>query len=229
MRLVHLLLLNALTFGFPLAVVAQETECSFAVTHVTVIDCTGAPSKPDMTVIVTGDRIAAVGKAADINVPKGAIIIDASQKFMIPGLWDMHIHVRPFEAPLFIANGVTGVRIMFGRPLDIEASHLVRERATFIPERNVACAPLADEFFDMRMDRDVIRVTTEAEARKAVSSAKKIGFDSVKISSLLRRDLYISVADEAKRVRIPFVTHFGLAVSNRSRVAIGALSQFGYS
>ena len=207
MQRIRLLLLSAFIIGLPLAVFAQETTSTLAFTHVTVIDCTGAPSRPDMTVIVNGDRIAAIGKAADINVPKDAIIIESSHKFMIPGLWDMHTHVRPYEEPLFVANGVTGVRIMFGRPRDIEARRHVRNRQTFIPDRNVACAPLADESFDFRIDRDVIRVTTEAEARKAVSVGKKIGFDSIKISSLLRRDLYIAVADEAKRVGIPFAGH----------------------
>src|SRR4051812_9558161 len=84
-------------------------------THVTVIDLTGAPSKSDITVVVAGNRIAAVGKSGKVRIPKDAQIVDASGKFLIPGLWDMHIHSfteKGWEwlSLLLIANGVTGVR-----------------------------------------------------------------------------------------------------------------------
>ena len=61
-------------------------------THVTVIDVTGAPSKSDMTVIVAGNHITDVGRTGKVRIPKDAQVVDASGKFLIPGLWDMHIH-----------------------------------------------------------------------------------------------------------------------------------------
>jgi len=66
---------------------------SLALTHATVIDATGAPAKQDMTLVITGDRIAALGPAASVRVPPGARVIDATGKFVIPGLWDMHGHL----------------------------------------------------------------------------------------------------------------------------------------
>ena len=62
-------------------------------THVTVIDATGSPAQPDMTVVVTGDRITAVGKSADVRADPKAQVIDGKGKFLIPGLWDMHGHL----------------------------------------------------------------------------------------------------------------------------------------
>ena len=100
---------------------AQTTEIPptrpLVFTHVTVVDVTGAPSKSEMTVIVEGNRIAAIGKTGRVRIPKDAQIVDASGKFLIPGLWDMHTHTLRAERagtffPLFIANGVTGVRDM---------------------------------------------------------------------------------------------------------------------
>ena len=84
-------------------------------THVTLIDATGAEAKPDMTVVIRDGRIAALGKYGKIRPAKSAQIVDASGKFLIPGLWDMHVHEWNKEAffPLFIANGVIGVRDMF--------------------------------------------------------------------------------------------------------------------
>src|SRR5262249_38370473 len=88
-----------------------------AITHVTVIDATGAPPLPDRPVIVEGDRIAAVDTAARAAIPKRAEVIDGSGKFLIPGLWDMHGHLTDAtEAafPLLVMNGVTGVRDLGG-------------------------------------------------------------------------------------------------------------------
>src|SRR5438552_10323240 len=83
--------------------------------HVTVIDVTGGPSKPDMTVVIRGDRISEIGKAGEIVPPPDATVVDASGKFLIPGLWDMHVHgFGRNSLTLFTANGVTGVREMFG-------------------------------------------------------------------------------------------------------------------
>ena len=65
---------------------------TLAITHVTVIDTTGGPARPDMTVVVEGDRIARVAPAASEKVPEGVRTVDGTGKFVIPGLWDMHIH-----------------------------------------------------------------------------------------------------------------------------------------
>jgi predicted amidohydrolase len=85
-----------------------------------VIDATGAPAQPDMTVVVSENHITALGKSNEVAVPTDALVTDASGKFVIPGLWDMHSHVfmrKNKMLPLltlylFIANGVTGVRDM---------------------------------------------------------------------------------------------------------------------
>src|SRR5262245_36210305 len=83
--------------------------------HVTVIDVTGGATKPNMTVVITGDRISEVDEAGKVVAPPGATVVDAAGKFLIPGLWDMHVHWYSRDTlTLFIANGVTGIREMFG-------------------------------------------------------------------------------------------------------------------
>jgi hypothetical protein len=101
---------------------AQELQPprNLAFTHVTVIDITGGPAQLDMTIVVSGNRITAVGKTGQINIPRNALVTDASKQFMIPGLWEMHTHafIRSrksfplYVMYLFFANGVTGVRDM---------------------------------------------------------------------------------------------------------------------
>src|SRR5262245_15277247 len=86
-----------------------------AFVHVTVIDGTGAAARPNQTVLVSGDRISAVGPPSNVRIPRGARTVDATGRFMIPGLWDAHVHTR-YEGidhfRLLVANGVTSARNM---------------------------------------------------------------------------------------------------------------------
>src|SRR5437660_150517 len=70
---------------------------SLAITHVSVIDATGSAPKRDQTVIVTGDRIVAIDASNRVRVPTGAELFDGTGKFVIPGLWDMHVHLGAYE------------------------------------------------------------------------------------------------------------------------------------
>ena len=81
-------------------------------TRATVIDVKNGQPRPDMTIVVVGNRIAALGKAGTVRLPTDAQVIDATGKYLIPGLWDMHLHWAPWETPLLVANGVTGIREM---------------------------------------------------------------------------------------------------------------------
>ena len=107
-----------ISFALPTAWSQQKLQQNIlAISDVTVIDATGAPAQPNMTVIITGDRITEIGKTGNVAIPKNAQVIDGTGKFLIPGLWDMHVHTV-FKSlpetyfPMFIANGVTGVRDM---------------------------------------------------------------------------------------------------------------------
>jgi hypothetical protein len=101
---------------------AADLQHSIVLTHATVIDVTGGPVKPNYTVVISGDRIIEMGKSAERPVPQGSQAVDATGKFLIPGLWDMHVHLEDQKEylPLFIANGVTGVRVMWGVPIHHE-------------------------------------------------------------------------------------------------------------
>lgn len=188
-----------------------------ALTHVTVIDGTGAPPKSDVTVVLTGYRIADIGKG--IPIPHQARIIDAAGSFVIPGLWDMHAHpddpelwpVHPGEQEkaslltLLIANGVTGIRDMGG---DLKLLQNWRNRigaGVLIGPHIRACGPLLDG--PNPMWPGSIAVTKVEQARQAVRDLKKQRADFVKVYSGLSRDAYLAIADEAKQLKIPFAGH----------------------
>jgi hypothetical protein len=92
---------------------------TLAITHVTVVDVTGGPSRADQTVLVSGNRIVQVGPAAGVRVPRGARVVDGAGKYLIPGLWDMHAHAGSYgdttghpALTLQLVHGVTGNRDM---------------------------------------------------------------------------------------------------------------------
>ena len=94
---------------------------SLVIRHVTVIDAAGHAPQGDMTVVVERDRIISVEPSNKVHLPKESVTVDGYGKFLIPGLWDMHVHGAsderaPWSHLLFIANGVVGVRDMSGPP-----------------------------------------------------------------------------------------------------------------
>jgi imidazolonepropionase-like amidohydrolase len=180
-------------------------------THVTVIDVAGGLTSPDMTVVITDDRISDLGEAKKVSVPPGAKVLNATGKFLIPGLWDMHVHWYTRDTfTLFTANGVTGIREMFGN------SDLLRWRdetakGSLPGPRMIVASPIIDG--PEPVWPNSISVRNEDEGRKAVRKVKQWGADFVKVYSLLPRDAYFGIADEAKRQGLTFVGHVPNSVS----------------
>lgn len=184
---------------------------ALVLTHLTIIDVTGGPPKPDMTIVITGAHITALGEASKVSVPQGGRVIDAGGKFLIPGLWDMHVHWYGRDTlTLFTANGVTGIREMFGN------SDLLRWRdeiakGSLQGPRMVVASPIIDG--PQPVWPTSISVGNEAEGRKAVTRVKQWGADFVKVYSLLPREAYFGIADEARKQGLSFVGHVPFTVS----------------
>jgi imidazolonepropionase-like amidohydrolase len=196
---------------------AQSPEgagVSLVFTHVTVIDTATGALQPDTFVIVTGDRIEQVGTKHHVKVPKDGKIIDATGKFMIPGLWDMHVHSffddraesgRDITLPLFIANGITGVRDM-GSNLDpvLQARKDIEEKRLLGP-RMIVSGPMLDG--PKSTYKSAIAIATPQDGRRAVDMLKSRGVDFIKIQSYVPRDAYFAIVDECKKQNIGFVGH----------------------
>ena len=196
---------------------AQQPDQPLAFIHVTVIDTVKGALTSDATVIVAHNRIVALGKTGRIRLPKDARIVDATGKFLIPGLWDMHFHT-PFDEkqwreillPLTLANGVTGVRHMFG----IESVLKLRAEISsgkLLGPRMIVGSPVVDG--PTPMWQGSISVSNEAAGREAVRSIKKSGYDFVKVYQFLPRGTYLAIADEAKKQNLPFAGHVPFSLS----------------
>src|SRR5205085_3186035 len=158
-----------------------------ALTHVTVIDATGQAPQSDMSVVISGDRISALGKTSRIKIPANAEVIDATGKFLIPGLWDSHIHLtilagqevtRSVLAPLLVAYGITTVREMGGDWQRIQQLRHEIASGAVIGPRIFAPGPFVDG--PQPADVNFLPVGNEAEARAAVRKLKAQGVDFIK-------------------------------------------------
>ena len=185
-----------------------------AVTHATVIDMTGAPARRDMTVVVRGDRIAAMGPAASTRVPPGARVIDGRGKFLIPGLWDMHVHTavpggRPLLS-LYVATGVTGVRDMAGDWPTLQRWRREIDDGTLVGPRIVASGPYLE---GRGSPIPHIEVRTPADARSAIDSLARLHVDFVKVHSAVPRDAFFTAAREARARHLVFAGHLSSGVT----------------
>jgi uncharacterized protein (TIGR02246 family) len=228
-KLAALIALVALSALAPQAAAQQMASAAeLAIVNVTVIDVKRGGTLPDHTVLIAGNRIAAMGPAAGVHVPAGVWVVEARGRYLIPGLWDMHVHTaddritRETFLPLFVANGVTGVRNMHAdcfEPCGDDRTALAEVRQW---QREIAAGQLVGPRMVAASDviqgppagepSSVERPTTEAEARALVHLLKERGVDLLKTYSMLPREAYFALADEARKLGISFAGHVPFAV-----------------
>ena len=185
-----------------------------AFTHVAIVDPGGTATQRNRTVVVAGDRIAHIGGTDEVNIAPAARVIDATGKYLIPGLWDMHAHVFTHRGDAFFSlyalAGVTGVRDMHTIvPMAEIQEHRRRLAAgTLIGPRLIAVAgPLiAGPAGQGRFPADCV-VSTPAEARAAVVARKRMDVDFIKVHGGLSQQLLLAIADEAKQQGLPVLGH----------------------
>lgn len=206
-------------------------SASIAITHVTVIDATGAPAKPDFTVILQGSRVTAVGPSASIPVPHGPKVIDGSGKFLIPGLADMHIHLtgageptgsREFIIPLLAANGITTVRDMGGEVEYLKALRAEINSGKRLGPQIFFTGPYLDGNPPSFQPSIVIQTAPEGVA--AVRKLKSEGVDFIKVQSRLQPEPYYAIAREAKKQGMRFVGHVPDSITSAAASDAGQAS-----
>lgn len=179
-----------------------------AITRVSVIDASDSAPRPEQTVVIRGNRIAAVGPAGSVAVPRGATVVDGRGKFLVPGFWDMHVHTTVPGGRdllgLYLANGVTGVRDMADEWAELSAWRREIRAGRLAGPRIVASGPYL-EGGDVPIPHLLARTTDEARA--GVDSLMALGVDFVKVHSQLRPETYFAIARRARERGIPFAGH----------------------
>jgi imidazolonepropionase-like amidohydrolase len=178
---------------------------SIVLRNATVVDVAGGSNSRNATIVITGNRIATVGAANEVEVPPDAEVVDVTGKFVIPGLWDMHVHWYLEEyLPLFIANGVTGARMMWGTPLHHRWRRAITEGVLLGPRLVIGSSVIDGP--NPVWPGSTVAGTPEA-GRAAVRAAKQARADFVKVYERLSKETYLAIADEAQRQNLRIVGH----------------------
>lgn len=192
----------------PAPLIPNKTLTPFAITNVSVIDIEAGSLIPGQTVVIEKGQITNIGPTASIIMPENAIQIDATGKFLIPGLWDMHAHLGTkmspqLTLPLFIAGGVTNIRELGGVSLDYKRGiHQKILSGALIGPRLMGYASAFVASLDSR-DQAVELVTDLIDS--------KPGF--IKVYNQLLPEYYFSLIEEAKKQGITVLGHKPRAVS----------------
>ena len=196
-------------FAFAAAIAAQTT----AFVGVNVIPMDRERVLANQTVIVRDGVIAEIGDAKRVKVPNGAVRVDATGKYLIPGLVDMHTHllsdgneypdsIAPDELRVMVANGITTVRFMIGTP------ELLALRARSAKsEIDAPTIYVASPHLTGREQGNNFVVKTPEEAREAVRKSKAAGYDFIKVTTFIDAPVYEAAVDEAAKQGIRVVGH----------------------
>jgi len=214
--LLLLLLLPAAVGGTP----PVRTSSDLAITHVTVIDVATGRAEPDRTVLIRDARITRVAPGG-VPVAVGAKRLDGRGKFLIPGLWDMQVHLSWTTAtalPLLVANGITDVRDMGGQLGELDAWRTQIASGTRVGPSIVRVGPMLN---GKSFNRYQLMLGTPAETRGVVRALKFVGVDGLEIERRVERDSYFALMEEAKRAGLPVGGHIPIAVTPEEAVDAG--------
>lgn len=174
---------------------AHKPKGPLVFVHANLFDAESAQSLPNRTVVITGNRITAVGADGQVSLPRNAEVVDAASKTLMPGLWDMHVHVQPGDGLLHMASGVTSVR-----DLANDTDSLLQMRRRFDEGAEIGPRVVMAGFIDGRgpfQGPTKVFADTEEEARTAIDNYAKLGYVQIKVYSSLKPELLPKIVEMA--------------------------------
>jgi imidazolonepropionase-like amidohydrolase len=202
---------------------APKPASAIAIVNGDLFDSEQGVMLPRRTIVIRGDRIAAVGPADSVSIPGGATVIDAAGKTVMPGMWDMHTHAglltQSVAAPGHLAIGVTSVRDLAS---DIDVATQLRDRAATgeVLSPRVVLAGFIEGPGHWAGPSEVI-VRTEGEARAWIARYDSLGYKQVKLYNLVHPDLVPTIVEEAHRRGMLVSGHIPRGLSTPSAIRLG--------
>jgi imidazolonepropionase-like amidohydrolase len=218
----------------------EDGEGTFAFVHANVIPMDRERVLADHTVIVRDGRIESVGPTSGTDVPRGTDIVDATGRFLIPALADMHVHLEgeawnvmfppdeqfapddlDFERLLFlyVANGVATVEVMSALPEHVAVRDSIARGEMLGPR--LVLSRMIDGPGKAWPPPIADWVATGAEGRQAVLDARQVGYDRMKVYSFLDPPTYDAILATAREVGMDVDGHVPYALSVERVVEAG--------
>ena len=216
--MILLLMISFLSF-------CQASNHDCLITHVNIVDVNTGKILKNKTVAIDSNRITGIYDK-EIVGSGSTIVIDGKGKYLIPGLWDMHAHYKWSHVdldPLLIANGITGIREMWGdMPAFVDIPKRSQHEGLLSPDVYLS-ADLIDGN-PPSFPAGCLVVTTPDEAADAVKKQIDKDVDFIKVYSSLSEECFMAIAMEARKRNIPFAGHIPNRVSIYKAIEEGMAS-----
>ena len=201
------------------------SEKVLVIENISIIDGVNPSVQLNKTIVIVGNRIKALGVKGEVSIPAKAKIINGKGKYLIPGLWDSHVHLSSakYPLPLFVANGVTAVREMGG---DLQQVKEMREQIAkgqlLGPRIKMSGTILESERWmnwateNAKKDHDVelletllkrIGVASPEHAREVIKKLAEQGVDLIKVRNTHSAETFLAIISEAKKYGLPVAAH----------------------
>jgi imidazolonepropionase-like amidohydrolase len=202
----------------------KRVNHNYLITNVSIIDVQNGNLLTNQSIGIDSNRISKIYKTV-VWPSATTIVINGEGKFLIPGLWDMHIHYHwnyKQTTPFLLANGIIGIREMFG---DITNITMIREKeksGVFIGPEIVSSGAMIEGMNPPWIGADI--VVDSLTAREVVEKQKSEGVDFLKIGNKLNKQSYFAIAKYAKEQHIDFAGHIPVQVSAWDAISLGQKS-----
>jgi imidazolonepropionase-like amidohydrolase len=201
----------------------KPTSGTIAITNGNLFDSEAGVVRPRTTVLIRGQRIAAVGPADAVAVPSGATVIDATGKTVMPGMWDMHGHLQLTSendgSPVQLSLGITTVRDL-ASDVDVATSQRDRAQAGRIAAPRAVLAGFVEGPLHWRGPTSVI-IANEDDARRWVARYDSLGYKQIKVYNVVHPDLIPTIAAEAHKRGMRLSGHIPRGLSVPAAVLLG--------
>lgn len=213
-----------LSMGITAAEDTRPAAPVFAIADVAIVDVEAGRLLENQTVVLRNDRIEAIGPAADVTAPDGARTIDGRGKYLIPGLFDAHVHyiAEDFFGPMLVAHGVTFVREMGNWTESILPLRDRLNAGDALGPRMIATGAIIDG--DPPVWPFSERCSTPEQGREAVARLAEAGVDQIKVYSRLKADVYNAIVEEAHARNLMAVGHIPHDITVEQAIAAGQRS-----
>jgi len=205
---------------FLLSSCGKAIEGDLIISNINIIDVETGKIDSGMDLIIIKDRIMSIVPHRKKLTYNAETIVDGTGKFLIPGLWDMHVHLSMIgkeSIPLFVLNGVTGVRDMGGNWSELEEWRALGN----LTEQNVypkikTAGPILEspQFYNLLQQilgpsytNDRIAISSIEQAHIVVDSLSKMGADLIKVRTVKSQEIFKAIAAACKKNNIPFTGH----------------------
>jgi hypothetical protein len=182
-----------------------------AITDVNVLSGDSHSMRSHQTVLIKDDKIESIGQG--IAIPSNYHVINGANQYLIPGLVDSHVHIKKSKNDLllYIANGITHIAEMTGMKEHFVYLEQIKAGAIgpniYIASPKITSQKGVKPTFRSWFEKRHQNFISPLEGRKAVRKFKSMGYDAIKLSSDLDRDIYFAINDEAQKLKIPIIGH----------------------